>query len=300
MKKNTLKIIGIILIILVLVLTGFLLIGINILGYVISNEKISSIEFSKIEDITLSNGNEKIIPINIKNIGEEDITNCLLLITGEKSDWTKNEETKDILAQTDINFNLKITIPEETEIDDYPLTLQLTCDQESNFKEISIAVTKGVNAIKVRGIKSEKRNLNILYTFDNSKFIGESTYVEIWILNPEGFEIKRLQDRFSIKTDNLILRNIDIELKENPKGVYGIFFSHPSDLENYIKKSVILGKSGTSGNAVFKIVKGKGFPYAIFLLIISIGIFFIFKAHRRAVQNVNQQISRTPKLRHLK
>ena len=298
MKKNTLKILGIILI--VLVLTGFLLIGINILGYVISNEKISSIEFSKIEDITLSNGNEKIIPINIKNIGEEDITNCLLLITGEKSDWTKNEETKDILAQTDINFNLKITIPEETEIDDYPLTLQLTCDQESNFKEISIAVTKGINAIKVREIKSEKRNLNILYTFDNSKFIGESTYVEIWILNPEGFEIKRLQDRFSIKTDNLILRNIDIELEENPKGVYGIFFSHPSDLENYIKKSVILGKSGTSGNAVFKIVKGKGFPYAIFLLIISIGIFFIFKAHRRAVQNVNQQISRTPKLRHLK
>ncbi len=298
MKKNTLKILGIILI--VLVLTGFLLIGINILGYVISNEKISSIEFSKIEDITLSNGNEKIIPINIKNIGEEDVTNCLLLITGEKSDWTKNEETKDILAQTDINFNLKITIPEETEIDDYPLTLQLTCDQESNFKEISIAVTKGVNAIKVREIKSEKRNLNILYTFDNSKFIGESTYVEIWILNPEGFEIKRLQDRFSIKTDNLILRNIDIELEENPKGVYGIFFSHPSDLENYIKKSVILGKSGTSGNAVFKIVKGKGFPYAIFLLIISIGIFFIFKAHRRAVQNVNQQISRTPKLRHLK
>ncbi|MAG61859.1 hypothetical protein CMI43_03545 [Candidatus Pacearchaeota archaeon] len=298
MKKNTLKILGIILI--VLVLTGFLLIGINILGYVISNEKISSIEFSKIEDITLSNGNEKIIPINIKNIGGEDITNCLLLITGEKSDWTKNEETKDILAQTDINFNLKITIPEETEIDDYPLTLQLTCDQESNFKEISIAVTKGVNAIKVREIKSEKRNLNILYTFDNNKFIGESTYVEIWILNPEGFEIKRLQDRFSIKTDNLILRNIDIELEENLKGVYGIFFSHPSDLENYIKKSVILGKSGTSGNAIFKIVKGKGFPYAIFLLIIAIGIFFIFKSHRRAVQNVNQQISKTPKLRRLK
>ena len=299
MKKNTLKIIGVILVILI-ILIGFLLIGTNILGYVISNEKISSIEFSKIEDITLSNGNEKIIPINIKNIGGEGITNCLLLIAGEKSNWTKNEETKDILAQTDINFNLKITIPEETEIDDYPLTLQLTCDQESNFKEISIAVTKGINAIKVREIKSEKRNLNILYTFDNSKFIGESTYVEIWILNPEGFEIKRLQDRFSIKTDNLILRNIDIELEENPKGVYGIFFSHPSDLKNYIKKSVILGKSGTSGNAVFKIVKGKGFPYAIFLLIISIGIFFIFKAHRKAIQNVNQQISRTPKLRYLK
>jgi hypothetical protein len=298
MKKNTLKIAGIILI--TLVFAGFLLIGVNILGYVISNEKISSIEFSKIQDITISNGNEKIIPINIKNIGEEDITNCILLITGEKSDWIKNEETKDILAQTDINFNLKITIPEETEIDDHPLTLQLTCDQESNFKEISIAVTKGVNAIKIEEIKSEKRNLNILYTFDNNKFIGESTYVEIWILNPEGFEIKRIRDKFSIKTDNLILRNIDIELEENPKGVYSIFFSHPSDLENYIKKSVILGNSRTSGNAIFKIVKGKGFPYAIFLLIIAIGIFFIFKSHRRAVQNVNQQISKTPKLRRLK
>ena len=298
MKKNTLKIAGIILI--TLVFAGFLLIGVNILGHVISNEKISSIEFSKIQDITISNGNEKIIPINIKNIGEEDITNCILLITGEKSDWIKNEETKDILAQTDINFNLKITIPEETEINDHPLTLQLTCDQESNFKEISIAVTKGVNAIKIEEIKSEKRNLNILYTFDNNKFIGESTYVEIWILNPEGFEIKRIRDKFSIKTDNLILRNIDIELEENPKGVYGIFFSHPSDLENYIKKSVILGRSRTSGNAIFKIVKGKGFPYAIFLLIIATGIFFIFKSHRRAVQNVNQPVSKTPKLRRLK
>ena len=208
MKKNTLKILGIILI--TLVFAGFLLIGVNILGYVISNEKISSIEFSKIQDITISNGNEKIIPINIKNIGEEDITNCILLITGEKSDWIKNEETKDILAQTDINFNLKITIPEETEIDDHPLTLQLTCDQESNFKEISIAVTKGVNAIKIEEIKSEKRNLNILYTFDNNKFIGESTYVEIWILNPEGLEINRIIDKFSINNDGkkLIIKSI--------------------------------------------------------------------------------------------
>ena len=111
---------------------------------------------------------------------------------------------------------------------------------------------------------------------------------------------KRIIDKFSINNDNLIIRNVRINLNEKPNGVYNVFISHPSDLENYIKKSVILGNSRTSGNAIFKIVKGKGFPYAIFLLIIAIGIFFIFKSHRRAVQNVNQQISKTPKLRRLK
>jgi hypothetical protein len=76
-------------------------------------------------------------------------------------------------------------------------------------------------------------------------------------------------------------------LKKNPNGVYSVFFSHPSDSDNYIKKTVILGDSKTSGNAIFNIGKGKGLPYLIFLTFIAIGIFFIFKSHRESVQQIN-------------
>ena len=295
MKNSILKILGLVFII--LGIAGFLLFGTNILGYVISNEDNKKLEFLKIDDITIKAGDSKTIDLEIKNNWQEAVTNCELLISGEKRDWITNKDSKNIEANTNTNFNLKILIPSETPIDDYPINLKLTCDQETISTLTSISVTKGVDAIKIREMKSEKEFLNVIYTFDNKGFIGDSTYVEIWVNNPDGFEINRIKDQFSIKTDSLIVRDVKINLKENPKGVYAVFFSHPSDSENYIKKSIILGKSKTSGNAVFNVVEGKGLPYLSFLLFIAIGIFFIFRSHRRSVREANEPISTSPKLR---
>tara|TARA_Y100000034_G_C6837803_1_gene378752 strand:+ start:286 stop:1182 length:897 start_codon:yes stop_codon:yes gene_type:complete len=298
MKEGAIKILGVTLI--SLGILGFLLLGTNILGFAISEETEATLTFSEMQDLTLKIGDTQSIPINIKNTGPEELTNCALLVSGEKSGWTSSEETKNIAADSNIDFNLEISIPENTPVENYPITLQLTCDQETTSQQTSISVTKGVDAIKIREMKSEKNLLNIIYTFDNEGFIGDTTYVEMWVNNPDGFEINRIQDDFSIKTDNLIVREVKIDLKENPKGVYAVFFSHPSDSEDYIKKSIILGKSATTGNAVFNIAKGKGMPYLGFLLFIAVGIFFIFRSHRRSVQKVNEPISTSPKLRPIK
>lgn len=267
---------------------GILLTSANIIGNAVSDEKKQFLEFSEIEDITMKENENKIISINVENLGLEEVTNCKLLINGEKSEWFTIDEIKNILPGSDASFNLEIKIPVETEIEEYQFELQLNCDQNSISKKINLYLIKGAEAIKIREIKSDKNILKITYTFDNQGFIGDSTYVDIWVKNSDGFEVNKIQDQFLIKSDNLILREVEIDLKENPRGVYTVFISHPADTSNYIKKTVILGNSKTSGKAIFNLIEGKGLPYLGFLIFIAIGIFFIFKSHRKDVQEENK------------
>jgi len=295
MKDGAIKILGLALI--ALGILGFLILGTNIVGFSVSDIGNNNLEISEFDDITLSKGDSKLININAKNIGDSVLTNCALILTSEKQNWINSDETKNIPADSNMDFNFKLNIPEDALIQEYPLGLQLSCDQSSTSIQTSISITNGVDAIKIRELSSDKNFLNIIYTFDNQGFIGESTYVEIWVNNPDGFEINRIKDQFSINNDNLIVRDVKIDLKENPKGVYAVFMSHPTDSKNYIKKSVILGKSKTSGNAIFNVTEGKGIPYLGFLLFIAIGTFFIFRSHRRSVREANEPISITPKLK---
>lgn len=286
MQNTLLGVLGILLIFIGAL--GILLISTNIIGNAISEEKKQLLEFSEIEDITMKENENKIISINIKNSGLEEITNCKLSVSGEKSEWFSVDETKNISPESNIDFNLKINTQENAEINEYPFELQLNCDKNSISKKMSLYLTKGADAIKIREIKSDRNILKITYTFDNQGFIGDSTYVDIWIRNSDGFEVNRINDQFSLKSDNLIIREVEIDLRENPRGVYTVFISHPTDNSNYIKKTVILGDSKTSGKAIFNIIEGKGVPYLAFLIFIAVGIFFIFRSHRRSIQESNK------------
>lgn len=286
MQNNLLGILGILLIFIGSL--GILFTSTNIIGNAISEDKKQFLEFSDIEYITMKENENKIISVNIKNFGLEELTNCKLFVSGQKSEWFYNDETKNIPPESNIDFNLKIKTPENAEINEYLFELQLNCDKNSISKEINLYLTGGVDAIKIREIKSEKNILKIIYTFDNQGFIGDSTYVDIWVKNSDGFEINRINDPFSLKSDNLIIREVEIDLRENPRGVYTVFISHPTDNSNYIKKTIILGDSKTSGKAIFNIIEGKGVPYLAFLIFIAIGIFFIFRSHRKSIQESNK------------
>lgn len=289
MREGVLKVLGTIL--LTLGIMGILLFGTNTVGNVISNKNLETLTFKNLEDITIKENQKDSIEIYAENKLQKDLTNCKLFFFGQNSNWLSNEEIKNIQSNSEEKFILKISTPENAIIGEYPIELTLSCNEESISDNFNILITKGVDAIKIREMKLDNGLLNIIYTFNNEGFIGEETYVEIWVKNPDGFEINRIKDSFSINTDQLIVRDINLDLKEEPHGVYDVFFSHPSDSKDYIKKSVILGNSRTSGNAIFNVSKGKGLPYLAFLIFIGIGIFFILRAHRKTVQEVNEPIS---------
>ena len=119
------------------------------------------------------------------------------------------------------------------------------------------------------------------WIFDNSGIFGEGVVVEIWLVDERGTEIKRMKDAFSINKEGLIERTIKMSLPSNLIGIYNIYFALESDLENFVKQSVVLGKPSPTGFAIFDTAGGEVIAYAIFVLVIVVGTLLIWKRHRK-------------------
>ena len=302
MKKSRLIILGMVLIF--LGAAGFLFIlNEKLAGYVISNmlsntlkitggttfneTLLNSVEFSEIKEVIVREGKKKSIDLNIENIGDNSLNNCKL-IPKKLESWMYSSQTHSIQSGEKVIFSFDVDVPEETEQGDYLTELELNCKEGSFLREFTINVINGFEAIEIKEIKEKNKILNVSYIFNNKDFIGESVLVEIWIENSDNVEIKRVVDMFPINKDKLIERSVLINLKEQPAGIYIIYFAISSDLNDYLKKSFVVEESLTTGNAIFKVAKGKGIPYIIFLIIIGLGVFFIFKSYRESLQKEHE------------
>jgi len=266
------------------------------IGYVISNTFLKSdkssdksIELSEIEEIIARAGSKKTFSLNVKNNDNNLLTRCILRAEGEIKSWIYSSQIENISPKENIDFTFNINIPEEIEIKNYKGELELDCKEKSISQPLTIDIVKGLKAIELKSINEKNKILNINYTFDNSDFIGDSVFVTLWVENSDGIEVERIIDIFFINKDRLIERKVLIDLRDQQPGIYKVYFALSSDLDDYLKKSIILGESSLTGKVVFKVVKGKGLPYLIFLLIIGIGVFFIFKSHRRSVQKMHEK-----------
>jgi hypothetical protein len=141
--------------------------------------------------------------------------------------------------------------------------------------------------IEIENLSYENGEINLTYILDNSDLIGDETSVEIWISNESGDEINRIYDVFSINKDPPIKRDLLIEL-EPEAGVYIINLALSSDLNNYIKKSIVLGDTKTTGKVILDSPKGKVMSYIIFVLVIAVGIFFIIEKRHGKDKSVNK------------
>jgi hypothetical protein len=285
MGDKILKRIGITLIF--LGIFGFLFMNVNTIGHAISGFNIDDsepdeiIEIPDIEEIITRIAEKKSISLSITNNGEEELTNCKVSTTNP---WISSSQTSIIPGKEEVTFQLKITIPEETKPESYPSELEVNCDQQFNSREFQITVLKNLETIKIKNLIQLKNGVKVKYVFNNQDFIGDNINVELWITNPEDVEITRTVDIFSINPEKLIERDVLLKLPDNSIGVHQVYIALSNNLDNSIKRSIILGKSSTTGNAIFNISKGKGVGYLLFLLFIGIGTFLIFRSHRKNVQ----------------
>jgi hypothetical protein len=151
-------------------------------------------------------------------------------------------------------------------------------------KEIQLNndLKKGLGFISVKKIDQDENILNITYNFDNSGFIGEEIVVDIWLLDENKTEVKKVQDFFPINTENIIERNIAIDIGDLKQGVYEIYFALDSESNNKVKQSIFVEKrSFITGNSILDQSGNKMIGYVVFILIIIIGIFFILRGHSK-------------------
>lgn len=244
------------------------------------------LEVSKIGNIISRQDDNKILSVNVRNVGGLFINDCRLTINGDISSWIYSDKIQGVAPGENVDFLIEINVPQETASGEYSGTLDITCKEDSNSQELTIRILEGLGSIEIIDIINEPPELKISYTFDNSDFIGDNIDIEIWIIDDEGIEIKRITDNFPINKEGLIERNIVIELPENSVGIYDVFFALASDLESYTKRSIILGKSVGTGQAILGTADGKGLPFLIFILVIGVGVFFIFRTHRKNVREM--------------
>ncbi|VVB78210.1 Uncharacterised protein [uncultured archaeon] len=286
-KNSLLGYIGMIMI--VVGLFGYLAIlkGLPV-GYVIfqgSNTNISAeknitgVDMQQIGKIIAYGGDKKTISISVKNYEDLFLNNCRLVAKGEIAQWIYSSDDLGIAPGESVDFDFNLNVPDGTSEKEYVGELELRCDEKSYSQELSVNIAKGLRTIKVSEVSQEKFGLNISYSFDNTDFIGEYAEVKIWISDSNGNEIKNKSDVFLINKNGLINRNVLVSLPENLEGMYYIYLAISPDFDNYSKQSIILKSAPITGNAVFDQPGNKLIGYAIFLLIILIGIFFIIKGY---------------------
>jgi hypothetical protein len=144
--------------------------------------------------------------------------------------------------------------------------------------ELSENLTKNQNILKIESITLNQKIMNISYSFDNTDFIGEGASVDIWILNENNTEIKRVQDYFPINYNGLIRKDVLIDLENQADGKYFMRFALTSNLNNFVEQSFILENpwAAITGKTILDESKNKFIGYIVFLIIIGIGVFLIF------------------------
>lgn len=291
------KIIGIILI--TIGLTGFLIMNGNIIGYVVSEPtnldgKLvnNNLAVSGIEDIESSIGRRKTIELDVKNIGDILLNDCEIISKGEITSWIYSYQSQIIVPNERVYITYDLAVPNNANPGIYNINLEISCEESSISKDIILNVKEGLDTLKIKEIGVDNFELNITYIFDNTNFIGESMSVNIWIINNDGFETKRVTDSFPINRDDLINRNVLIKLSKKSLGTHRIFLALSSDLEDYLDETIFVGKPSITGKATFNISKNNGIAYIIFLIIIGIGIYFIFRRRKKSmldIENTNNK-----------
>jgi photosystem II stability/assembly factor-like uncharacterized protein len=250
------------------------------------------LEVSSVGDIIAHAGeNEKVI-LTVKNVGRVFLNNCKLIITGEVSSWVYSDKLEGIAPGENFDFDFNISVPEEINAGDYSGVLEVKCDRGSSSQEINIGIP-GLNEIKVIEVVQEGDILKINYDFDNTNVIGDSVLIDVWIVDEVGNEYQRIQDEFLINKEGFITRSIEIDV-EDLIGIYYIYFAIASDdfdieVDEFVKQSVVLGKSSTTGLAIFGQTKGKFISYISFVVIIFAGVAFTIIRHKKHVSKKEEK-----------
>ncbi|MEK6935327.1 MAG: PRC-barrel domain-containing protein [Nanoarchaeota archaeon] len=249
-------------------------------GFLVNISSSGKLSVSQIGSIIARKGDKKTLSLNVKNIGKIFLNKCKLIASEETKSWIYSNQASGIAPGETLDFNFDLNIPEEINSGDYLGKLEIKCDEGNNVQNISVSIP-GLDGVSIEGMIQKGRILIINYTFDNSNFVGNSVAMDIWISDEAGNEVKKIQDKFDINKEGLIQRNVKIEVADL-SGIYYVNFALSSNLEDFVRQSILLGKAFSTGFAIFNIPIGKNVIYSIFVLFVGIAVFFIWMRQGKA------------------
>ncbi len=246
-------------------------------------------QVTQIGEIIAHGGDEKSLFLNVKNVGSKFLNNCRLIAKGYISSWIYLDQIEGIAPGENVDFNFNLNVPEEIGAGDYSGELKIDCDEGENTQEVNITIP-GLESVEIKDLIQKKQELNINYSLNDENLIGKEISIEIWLVDREGVEIRRITDSFLV--EGVAERSVLMKLPYDLAGVYFIYFAFSSDLDNFVRRSVVLGKSKTLGGVIIDGIKEKMTFYVLFLLILGVGVFFIWRRHKENSPHVSKTKNR--------
>ncbi|MDP3027231.1 MAG: hypothetical protein Q8N63_05965, partial [Nanoarchaeota archaeon] len=257
-------------------------------GSMANATQLGKLSVSLIGNIIAREGDKKTLSLNAKNIGKIFLNNCRLIAKGDVNSWIYSTNIYGIAPGQNIDFVFDLNVPEETLTEINMGSLEIKCEEASNIQNISISLPEEFGLIEIKDVKQEGAILRINYVFDSSNLVGDGIDIEIWLADENETEIKRIVDKSSLNTGGLIERNVEMQLPGDLKGgIYFIYFAFSNEADSFVKKSVVLG---VTGRAILDSEKGKFGVYIVFLLILAVAIFFIWRRHDKEEPSKNKEL----------
>jgi hypothetical protein len=107
-------------------------------------------------------------------------------------------------------------------------------------------------------------------------------------LKKDGNKTNSIVDSFKINQEGIIKKSTLINAEDF--GVYDLYIAIASDPSDYLKRMVIVGSSSITGKVSFDFKDGQGVPYIIFLVIMTAGVYFIYRRHKKGVRSLEENV----------
>ncbi|MBR9705946.1 DNRLRE domain-containing protein [Candidatus Pacearchaeota archaeon] len=258
------------------------------------------IDFGSLSDIVARDGDSKTMSIKVRNTGGGYLNKCKLKFFGDYASWIYVNQIAGIAPGEYVDFVYSLNIPEGTEPGSYKGEIGMFCEETNKTQTVFVRVPTGLQVIQIGEVVHEDGILDVNYLFNNSDNVDEEVLIDVWLVDPDGVEVKRINDLF-VSSGMLTSRDIELELGEEVYGIYSLYLAKSDDPTNFVRQSVVLGESGATGQVIGGGNTGRIAGAIVLGLIVLAGAIFMARGYvkhkkkkRVNEKNEKKKISRKP------
>lgn len=262
-------------------------------------EVIKELISSEIDGFSLIAGNSILINWSIENTGNVELDDCQLKNFNNLSWIILDNESFSIKSGREKEFELNISIPEDSEEGNYTFDLVAECSGASTSRQFNIEVLKqklGVEILEVQ--RASKEKVKVQYLLEELSGEDQEVVLHFFLLNSNGEEItnfsvnqeidanKEKKYKTSFGVDETIQGNLTLEVKFDSE-TYSSFVQKPISLSSKV-----------GGFVIFEGIQKGNIAIIIAVVIILAMGFTIIRLIRKAHKLEKKTIKKAKKRNH--
>jgi len=222
-------------------------------------------------------GDTKKLTLNVENSGTSFLNDCKLGASGEKKDWVKDGQIKDLSPGEDYDYNFDVVIPEDAKGGTYDVIMSVICKETSSSKSLSIDVIEMKLSLKLIGVTREGNDkVKVVYSLEELSGVNQDVELQFLIFDSSNNRVAELNDSKNILANSLGQFEIFVPIDAALEGDLNLLVNVNSDsYSTFVQESIVLGKSKIIGLAVFDDFGTRNVVFSAVIIVLFLVFSFI-------------------------